>query len=163
MLICVDVFRTKHFLVSLEKMGLGSMGFAGPLFQQFILRLRPCRRPLYFGLLFLDVRFEIPVGICAGSLVFGSSFDAASSTINGECGSECCHFWYLDHVIWDACWLQFGIFGDQHTIQGSLGSIRRETKGPRLWFAFRDRILKAGSTFWANILFLVMLLSSSLC
>ena len=57
-----------------------------------ILRLRPCRRPVYFGLLFFWVCFfsNLSAENCAGSLVTGCSFDVTFFTIHCDLGRGCC-------------------------------------------------------------------------
>ena len=97
-----------------------------------ILRLRPCRWPLYFGLLFL-----------VGSLVFGCSFDVTCFPIHSDLGRGRCWFWFPKRVIL-VCLVR-PLLAPWGTIKRSRGTWKKGDLG------IRHRILRVICKLWSNI------------
>ena len=93
------------------------------VFYRFLIicRLRPSRRPLFFGFLF-----------CGCSLVSGCSFDVTWFQIHSDLGCGCCQFWCQKRTIRHACCVLFGTLGDHRKIQEHLGAQERRPWCPGL-------------------------------
>ena len=125
--------------------------FNGALSIYFILRLRPCRRPLYSGLLFVGCVFRFSAEIC---VVSGCSFAVTCFTNHGDFGTDVVSFGGQNVSFGMLVASNLAPWGPSSD-SGGLGSTRRETLGFQAWISvdfdeFRDRHMGVLGNLWNN-------------